>query len=335
MTTIIENTIRDGSYTLNFQLSVEQSNAIVKGLDELGFEYIEIGHGAGLGASKNPNIESAKETDEAYIKGAKSVSNNAKIGAFFIPGIGDLDDITIASNFGLDFIRIGVNIDSYNDMHPAAKLAKEKGLWLGLNLMKSYAVKPYEFLQIVKDIDSWGLADVIYLVDSAGGMMPDEVFNYIDIAREHIITPLGFHGHNNLSLAIANSIAAVKAGAVFVDSSIQGMGRSAGNAQTEVLTHLLSKEGLLKHPFDQYRLYDFANKTVEPLMLSKQGLSSDAINIGASKFHTSYLPLINKAVNRFNVDEKILIKEVSDVNCLDPDEKLVMEIASNLSANLK
>ena len=331
MVTIIENTVRDGSYAVNFQLSLEQSNSIVKGLDELGFEYIEVGHGLGLGAGKKAVTGLAKETDETYIKGAKSVAKNSKIGVFYIPGIGSLDDIRMAADLGVDFIRIGVNINRYSDMLSAAKLVKEKGLWLGLNLMKSYAVKSYEFLQIVKSIDSWGLADAIYLVDSAGGMTPDEIFKYIDIAREHVVTPLGFHGHNNLSLAVANSLSAVRAGATFVDSSILGMGRSAGNAQTEILTYLLDKEGVINKTFDQYKLYDFADEVVEPLMASKQGLGGDDIHIGVSKFHTSYLPLINKGVEAFGVDKKRLIKEVSDVNCLAPDLDLIMEIASDLS----
>jgi len=331
MATIIENTVRDGSYAVNFQLSLEQSNSIVKGLDELGFEYIEIGHGLGLGAGKSAVTGLAKESDETYIKGAKSVARHSKIGVFFIPGIGSLDDIHMAADLGVDFIRIGVNINRYSDMLAAAKLVKERGLWLGLNLMKSYAVKPYEFLQIVKSIDSWGLGDAIYLVDSAGGMTPEEVFNYIALTREYVVTPLGFHGHNNLSLAVANSLSAVRAGATFVDSSILGMGRSAGNAQTEILTYLLSKEGLLSKDFDQYKLYDFADKVIAPLMTSKQGLNGDAIHIGVSKFHTSYLPLINECAEKYSVDKRKLIKEVSDVNCLDPELKLVMQIASDLS----
>lgn len=330
MATIIENTVRDGSYAVNFQLSLAQSNSIVKGLDDIGFEYIEIGHGLGLGAGKKVVTGLAKESDEAYINGAKSVAKNSKIGVFYIPSIGSLDDISMAADLGVDFIRIGVNIDRYSDMLTAAKLVKERGLWLGLNLMKSYAVKPYEFLQIVKSIDGWGLADAIYLVDSAGCMTPEEVFNYIDLTREHVVTPLGFHGHNNLSLAVANSLSAVRAGATFVDSSILGMGRSAGNAQTEVLTYLLSKEGFLRKPFDQYKLYDFADKVIAPLMTSNLGLNGDAIHIGVSKFHTSYLPLINECAEKYGVDKRKLIKEVSDVNCLDPERELVRKIAFNL-----
>ena len=330
MATIVENTVRDGSYVVDFQLSSQQSNSIVGGLDSLGFEYIEIGHGLGLGAGRNPSIGLSKETDETYILGAKSVSKNAKIGVFYIPGIGTIDDIRQAVDCGVDFIRIGANVDRYSEMHTAAEFAKKLGLWVGLNLMKSYAVKPYEFIQIVKEIDSWKIANAIYLVDSAGCMTPDEVSQYIDGAREQIVTPLGFHGHNNLSMAIANSITAVKAGAEFVDSSILGMGRSAGNAQTEILTHLLVKEKLLKNEYDQYKLYLFADDVILPLMPSRQGIDSKSIHIGVSKFHTSYFPLLSEVAAQFDVDVMSLIKEVSDVNCLNPDRKLVSDIAREL-----
>lgn len=330
MVTIVENTVRDGSYTVDFQLSLEQSNSIVRGLDEIGFEFIEVGHGLGLGAGTKTPCGLSKESDHDYMEGAKSVAKNSKIGAFYIPGIGRPDDIRMVADLGIDFIRIGANIDRYEEMFSAAQLVKDKGMWLGLNLMKSYAVKSYEFLQIVKKIDSWGLADAVYLVDSAGGMTPDEVFEYIDKTREYVVTPLGFHGHNNLSLAVANSLAAAKAGAEYVDSSILGMGRSAGNAQTEVLTYLLDKEGLQNKKFDQYALYKFAEQVVAPLMRTKQGLDGDAIHIGVSRFHSSYLPLISEVAEEFQIDKKNLIKEVSDVNCLDPDRALIEQVASDL-----
>lgn len=328
MAKIVENTIRDGSYVVDFQFSLEQSNLIVKGLSELGFEYIEIGHGLGLGASRHAAIRSAKETDSAYIEGAKSVAGSSKIGVFFIPGVGTLDDIRKAKDCGIDFIRIGANVDRYNEMSDAAELARELDLWLALNLMKSYAVKPYEFTQIARNLDGWQLADAIYLVDSAGCMVPEEVANFVDSTREHVQCSVGFHGHNNLSLAIANSYAAARAGAEYVDSSVLGLGRSAGNAQTEILTHLLSSAGLSERIFDQYALYDFSADVIKPLMPSMQGIDDESVHIGVSKLHTSYLPLIKDVAKEYNVDLRRLIKDVSDVNCLDPDREIIEIIAS-------
>ena len=330
MVQIVENTLRDGSYVIDFQFSEKQTGDIVSGFDQLGFDYVEIGHGLGLGAWNNPTTGLAKESDDAYINSAVSNRTNTKIGVFFIPGIGSYKDIDKASKLGIDFIRIGINIDDFALTKPFAEYAKKKGLMVCVNLMKSYAVKSYEFSNIVKQIDAWELADVIYLVDSAGCMMPNDVFEYLDRSKELIKTNLGFHGHNNLMLGVANSMQAIQAGATFVDTCTLGMGRSAGNAQTEVFIHVLNTLGLNHKEIDLYDLYDFANKYIAPLMPSKQGLSDEEIHIGVSKFHTSYMKYVSAASSKYNVEKRKLIKEVSDINCLNPEEELFYQIASDL-----
>jgi 4-hydroxy-2-oxovalerate aldolase len=328
MINIVENTLRDGSYAIDFQFSKENTYDVVNGLDRLGFDYIEVGHGFGLGAGINPKIGLAKESDEEYITAARKGAQHAQIGVFFIPGIGTKDDIRAAKESGIDFIRIGINIDHYEVTKEYVEFARKEGLMVCVNLMKSYAVKSYEFSRIAMAIDKWELADAIYLVDSAGCMMPDEVFEYIDRTKERIKTPLGFHGHNNLSLAVANSIQAIKGGATFIDTCIRGMGRSAGNAQTEITIYLLKQMNLLYKDIDLYATYDFANEVVVPLMKQKQGLTDEEIHIGVSKFHSSYMPLVDKAADKYKIDKRKLIKKVSDINCLNPSEALFFDIAS-------
>lgn len=329
---IIENTLRDGSYVIDFQFTKEQTQKVVSGLEHLGFEYIEVGHGLGLGAYKNPECGLSAEDDEVYIQTAREAAKNAKIVSFFIPGIGSLEDIKIAKLNGLDFIRCGININEFQNLRPYAEEAKKQGLILAINLMKSYAVKAYEFSKIVHEIDSWKLADVIYLVDSAGCMFPNEIAEYIDRSRQNVTTPLGFHGHNNLSMGIANSIQAIQSGATFIDTCVRGMGRSAGNAQTEIFIWALKKLGI-DIGVDIYDLYQFADETLVPMMKKPQGLSSDEIHIGASKFHSSYMPFVNEAVEKFNVNKAKLMKQVSDINCLNPTAKLFNDIAIKLQSN--
>lgn len=333
MINIIENTLRDGSYVIDFQFTKEQTKQVVKELDQMGFKYIEVGHGLGLGAHDNPKCGFSAETDEVYIRKARESAVNAQIVCFFIPGIGSLEDIRAAKSNGLDFIRCGININEFRALMPYAEEAKKLGLTLAINLMKSYAVKSYEFSNVVQEIDSWQLADVIYLVDSAGCMFPTEVNEYIDRARQKMSTPMGFHGHNNLSLGIANSIQAIQSGATFVDTCVRGMGRSAGNAQTEIFIWALTKLGI-DTGIDLYDLYDFADATILPIMRKQQGLSSDEIHIGVSKFHTSYLEMVEKSVREFNVPTKRLIKSVSDVNCLNPNQQLFDSIARVLFQSL-
>lgn len=332
MINIVENTLRDGSYVIDFQFDEKQTSLISGGLSKLGFKYIEVGHGLGLGAYQNPKAGLSKEDDTTYIQSAVAAAPDACIGTFFIPGIGSKDDISKAIDNGIKFIRIGSNVDTYQDTLEFVKHAKDAGIMVAVNLMKSYGVKSYEFTKIAKDIDAWQLADVLYLVDSAGCMLPDEVFEYIDRTREKVATPIGFHGHNNLSFANANTIMALKAGATYLDSCIRGMGRSAGNAQTEILVHLLQSMGLSPVQTSIYDLYDFANRYIVPIMPYVQGLSDDEIHIGISKFHSSYTPTLKAVSEKIGVNEKQLMKAVSDINCINPNEELFIKTANKLKA---
>ena len=132
-----------------------------------------------------------------------------------------------------------------------------------------------------------------------------------------------------MSLAAINSIQAIKSGATYVDSCIRGMGRSAGNAQTEILIILLQRLGYYKN-INVYDLYKIANDVVVPMMVRSQGMTDNEIHIGYSKFHTSYMPYVKQASKKYNIDEKKLIKIVSDINCLDPSEDLFNEIANEI-----
>jgi 4-hydroxy-2-oxovalerate aldolase len=328
---IVENTLRDGSYVVDFQFTAKNTFEVSKGLAALGFDFIEVGHGLGLGAHNNPQAGLSKEDDQAYIKAAVQAAPQSRIGVFFIPGIGTKEDIRNAKAAGIAFLRIGINIDNFELTKPYVEYAKELNLFVAVNLMKSYAVKSYEFTTIVKEIDRWQLADVIYLVDSAGCMLPDEVFTYIDRTRDAITTPLGFHGHNNLSLAVANTLQALKAGATYLDTCVRCMGRSAGNAQTEIMVFLLQQMGVIDKRIDIYELYEFANKTIVPLMPRLQGLTDEEVHIGVSKFHTSFMPIATRVAEKFAVDKRLLIQKVSAVNCLNPSEDLFNEIARSIA----
>lgn len=327
MVTINENTLRDGSYTVDFNITEKQTRDVTSALDKAGFSIIEVGHGLGSGAYRKFNNNDS--LDGKLLSAAVEARQNADLSIFFIPGIGNKSDIKLAADLGIDLIRIGTNINEYQKTREYVEYAKELGMEVAVNGMKSYAVKSYEYSKIASDIDSWGLADIIYLVDSAGCMTPDEVKHYITETVNSIATPVGFHGHNNLSLAAANSMAAVEAGASYIDTCIRGMGRSAGNAQTEIAVILLQKMGLYNH-IDIYELYDIANNIVEPMMERLQGFTDSEIHTGLSKFHSSYMPMMKKFSEKYGIPLIKLMKEVSDVNCLNPDEVLTESIAKEL-----
>jgi len=310
---ILDCTLRDGSYLIDYQFTAEDTYIICLGLVRAGFQLIEIGHGTGLGSSEGGQGKAAA-TDEEYLKAAKSAVEGsvAKFGMFFIPGIGMMENLRMAAEYGMGFVRIGTNVTEIEKAKPYIEKAKELGMDVASNLMKSYAVSLDEFVRLAKKADEFG-ADVITVVDSAGGMMPHEVREYVLRLRDVTDKGIGFHGHNNLQLAIANTLEAVKSGAMVVDSSLQGMGRSAGNAQTEVLVMVLEKLGY-STGVETYKTMDIGERIIRPMMNREQGVDDISLVSGIAQFHSSFYRTICEAAKKYEVDPRRLIVEVSDIN---------------------
>lgn len=324
---IMEVTLRDGSYAINFQFTAADTAIIGGALERAGFELIEIGHGVGLNASKSGHGEAA-ESDEAYLKAAAGAITRAKFGMFCIPGIARLEDVDMAADHGMGFIRIGTNVIQVEESEPFVARAKRRGMMVCANFMKSYTMSPEAFARRAQLSQQFG-ADCLHIVDSAGGMMPGDVAAYIIAVRERSDIPLGFHGHNNLGMAVANSLRAVELGAVIVDSSLQGLGRSAGNAPTEVLLVALERMGG-KTGIDALRAMDISEQYIRPLV-RRRGLSSLDVVAGQAQFHSSYMGIIRKYSSRHGVDPRRLILKLAEVDKVNAPPELVERLAKELA----
>jgi 4-hydroxy 2-oxovalerate aldolase len=324
---VLDCTLRDGSYVIDFQFTAEDTSVICRALEDAGLRMIEVGHGVGLGAS-GARLGVAAATDEEYLRAAASVLKRAKFGAFFIPGIGTKEHLDLARDYGMSFVRIGTNITQSDEAEEYIKYAKRLGFEVSYNAMKSYVVSPEEFLERAQKAIDWG-ADIIYLVDSAGGMLPVEVKQYIELLRENLDARIGFHGHNNFMLAVANNLAALEAGATMLDSTVQGMGRSSGNAQTEIMVLLYEKLGL-ETGIDTVKLMNIGEHLIRPRMRTASGVCALDMTMAQAQFHSSFLDRIERATAVFDVDPKVLIIEVSKVDRVNPSETLIMDIASQL-----
>lgn len=330
--TILDCTLRDGSYAIDYQFTAEDTTIIAAGLEQAGLELIEVGHGVGMNAS-NCGKGVAAATDEEYLEAASRVLKRAKFGMFFIPGIGREDDLRLAARYGMGFVRIGTNITEVDESATYIELAKNLGMMVSANLMKSYALPPAEFLKQAKKSEKFG-ADILVIVDSAGGMLLQDVIDYVSILKENTNLPIGYHGHNNLGLAVSNTLEAVKAGAITVDASLRGMGRSAGNAQTEILVLLLEKLGY-STGIDVYKAMDVAERLLRPLMRSEQGIDSIGVTSGYAQFHSSFLTTIYKVAQRHQIDPRELIVRVSEIDRVDVSEELAEGIAKELDRERK
>lgn len=324
---IMECTLRDGSYAVDFKFTERDTQILATALGQLGFKWIEVGHGLGLGASK-AGKGAMPASDEKLIESAKAAAPGAKIGSFFIPGIGTYDQLESARSAGLDFVRIGYNATGIEEAYPYLTFAKELGLVACLNFMKTYGVSPAQFGEKAKHGAAAG-ADIVYCVDSAGSMFPDDVSRYFEAAAEHCQCRLGFHGHSNLQFAVANSIQAYRSGATFIDTTLYGLGRSAGNVPTEVAVAVFNRLGV-DTGIDLFACMDAADEFLGPMMPQMQLYDMMSVAMGYSQFHSSFLPKVAAAAQRHKVDLRRLVVAMGELDPVSLDEIMLERVAANL-----
>jgi 4-hydroxy-2-oxovalerate aldolase len=235
---IMDVTIRDGSFLIDFSYTPEQIGQIVERLDDAGVSYIEASHGVGVGAKKLGYAHGAD--DLAYARAAAKARKRAKLGALADPRAASLDEISALSEY-LDFLRIITNPAHPEPAKDYIERCKKEGLEVSVQLTRSYAVEPEVIAESAKKHYEWG-ADIVYLVDSTGCMMPGEVTRYVEAIRKVSDVKLGFHAHNTLQLALANTLEAIDAGCARVDASLLGVGKDAGNVSLEALVIVLQQQ---------------------------------------------------------------------------------------------
>ncbi|MCC2667804.1 MAG: 4-hydroxy-2-ketovalerate aldolase [Armatimonadetes bacterium] len=324
---ILDTTLRDGSYAINFQFTANDTAILCAELERVGFPLIEIGHGIGLGATER-GMNPAVETDEAYLRAAAESIKTAKWGMFCIPGVARLEHVDLAAEHGMSFIRIGTEVENAEQAAPFIERAKSYDMFVCANFMKSYALEPKEFAQKALLSQELG-ADAVYIVDSAGGMMADELERYMRAIQEVSNIAIGFHGHNNLELAVANTLKAIELGAAIIDTSLQGMGRSAGNTPAEILLMVLARQGI-SLGIDPLRVQDIGDKYIKPL-IQRHGYDAIDVVSGYAQFHSSYMGIIREFSSKYRVDPRRLILALCAVDRVNAPRELVERLAREQS----
>jgi 4-hydroxy-2-oxovalerate aldolase len=329
-TTILDVTLRDGSYELDFQVSEQDEILVGAALEKAGIEYIEIGHGQGLNAS-SPKNGVARCTDLEYLVAAEENFHKAKYGFFCIPGIARLEDLNLLKNHGGSFVRVGANCDlkSQEGTAPFIERAKELGLIVFANYMKTYCASPDVFEKCVRISDKAG-ADYLTIVDSAGCMFPEDIKMYYDIIKNTATREVGvgFHGHDNLGYAVYNTVYAATIGCEFIDTSLQSLGRGAGNASTEQVIAVLQK----KYGVDTYSLpglMHFSEEYLRPMVKFK-GVSGLDTYCGIAGFHSGYMNSIRKVAKEFNVSPYSLIVAYCKHDRIYMNEELLRDVAKEI-----
>jgi len=326
---ITDTTLRDGSHAVAHQFTEEQVRAVVRGLDRAGVPVIEVSHGDGLGGSSQ-NYGFSRVPEERLLRAAKEEMTQAKLAVLILPGIGTVEDLKMARDCGAEIVRVATHCTEADISEEHITWAKKNGMEVVTFLMMSHMIDPKYLLEEARKMESYG-ADCIYVVDSAGAQLPDDVRARVSTLVEGLSCQVGFHAHNNLGLAIGNTLAAIEEGASQVDGSTCGLGAGAGNAQTEVLAAVLAKAGY-ETGIDLWKLQDAAEEAVRPILPRPIIIDKDSLTVGYAGVYSSFLLHARQAAEKFGVDARDILMEMGRRKSVGGQEDLILIVAQELAA---
>lgn len=327
---LTDSTLRDGSHALRHRFTAEQVGAIAGALDAAGVPVIEVSHGDGLGGSSFQYGFSAVDERE-LIRAAAAAVTRAKLAVLLLPGIGLAEDLHEVAALGVTVARIATHCTEADIAIQHLQTARDLGMEaLGL-LMMSHMAEPDVLLAQARIMEDAG-AQAVYLMDSAGAMTTHDVRARVAALKAGLRaeTQVGIHAHNNLSLAVANSIGALEEGVDQVDGCSRGLGAGAGNCPTEVLVAVADKLGY-ETGVDIMAIADVAEDVVRPVMPREQVIDRSALALGYAGVYGSFLLHAERAAERFGVDARDILLELGRRKVVGGQEDMIVDVALELS----
>ena len=328
--TVHDMSLRDGMHAKRHQITIEQMKAVSQGLDDAGVPLIEVTHGDGLGgASLNWGFPAA--SDEEYLRAVIPGLKQAKVSALLLPGVGTVDHLRMAADCGISTIRVATHCTEADVSVQHIKLGREMGLDTVGFLMMAHMVEPQQLLEQALLMESYG-ANCIYATDSAGYMLPDDVTSRIELLREKLQpeTELGFHGHHNLAMGIANSLAAVAAGANRIDCACGGMGAGAGNTPMEVFIAVCERMGIITG-VDVFKIADVAEDLVTPIMDFPVRIDRNSLTLGYAGVYSSFLLFAERAEKNYGIPARDLLLEMGRRKMVGGQEDMIEDMALTMA----
>lgn len=328
--TLHDMSLRDGMHPKRHQISLQQMVDIATGLDDAGVPIIEVTHGDGLGGA-SVNYGFPAHSDEEYFNAVIPKMKNARVSALLVPGIGTLDHLKMAADCGVKTIRVATHCTEADVAQQHIGLAREMGLDTVGFLMMAHVSSAEDLLVQAKLMESYG-ANCIYCTDSAGYMLPDDVTERISLLRSELNSEveLGFHGHHNLGLGVANSLAAVDAGANRIDGSAAGLGAGAGNTPLEVFAAVLDRMSA-DHGVDVFKLMDVAEELVMPIMDNPVRVDRDSLVLGYAGVYSSFLLFAKRAGEKYGVPSHKILLEMARLKAIGGQEDLIEDVAMDMA----
>jgi len=326
--------LRDGMHAKRHQISIDEMVRLSTALDEAGVERIEIAHGDGLGGA-SVNYGFAAHTDEEYLQAVIPKMKQAKVSVLLLPGIGTVDHLRMAHSYGVHTVRVAAQCTEADVTEQHINLSRQLGLDTVGFLMMSHMLEPKALLKQAKLMESYG-ANCIYCTDSAGYMLQDDVRSRIETLREGLNpnTEIGFHGHHNMALGVANSLTAVASGADRIDGSAAGLGAGAGNTPLEVFNAVVTRMGA-KTNANVFKLMAIAEEIVVPMMDQPIRVDRDSLVLGYAGVYSSFLLHAQRAAKKYGVASEDILMELGRMKTVGGQEDMIEDVALNLTKAMK
>ncbi|MBF0272891.1 MAG: 4-hydroxy-2-oxovalerate aldolase [Magnetococcales bacterium] len=325
---ISDPTLRDGNHAVLHQLNIHQVASYCRAADAAGVPVVEVGHGNGLGAS-SLQVGLAAVDDKTMLTVARENLIRSKLGVHVIPGFATIErDIKPAIDYGVDVFRIASHCTEADITERHIGYCRSEGKTVFGVLMMSHMADRDLLAEEARKMQTYGAEGVI-LMDSSGNYLPADVTEKVTCLLENLEIPVGFHAHNNLGMGIANSIAAVQAGADIIDGCARGFGAGAGNAQLEVMVAVLDRMGY-ETGIDLYKILDAGDLAERELMKVIPTISSLSVISGLSGVFSGFLKPVNRIAHEFNVDPRDVFFELGKRKVVAGQEDIIIEVAQQL-----
>ncbi len=327
--TLHDMTLRDGMHPKRHQITLEQMRAVAGALDAAGMPLVEVTHGDGLGGA-SVNYGFPAHSDREYLEAVVPLMKHTKVSALLLPGIGTVDHLRMAHELGVHTIRVATHCTEADVSEQHITLARKLDMDTVGFLMMAHMNSPEGLVAQARLMEGYG-ANCIYVTDSAGYMLPDDVTARIAAVRAALKpeTELGFHGHHNLAMGVANSLAAIDAGANRIDAACAGLGAGAGNTPMEVLVAVLDRMGA-RTGVDVWKIQDVAEDLVVPLMDFPIRIDRDALTLGYAGVYGSFLLFAKRAEAKYGVPARDILVELGRRGMVGGQEDMIEDTALTL-----
>lgn len=325
---ISDATLRDGNHAIKHQITKNQLILYCKAAEKAGIDIVEVGHGNGIGAS-SIQVGLSNLTDTKMLEICRKILNKTKLSIHVIPGFATKNDIDNAINIGVDVFRIASHCTEADITQKHIEHVKKKNKKAYGVLMMSHMASKEDLFKQARKMSEYG-ANGLILMDSAGAYVQKDVREKISFLKKKLKKlPIGFHAHNNLGLAVANSIEAVNSGATMIDGCARGFGAGAGNTQLEVLIAVFDKLNI-KTNVNLYKVLDCGDIAEKFLMKSIPSISSTSVVSGLSGVFSGFIKHVIKHSEKHKISPRDVFFELGKRKAVAGQEDLILEVVKDL-----